>query len=128
MKERTMKTLLIIQLMVIVLIVKWIIPNGDEKNKTELLREISPDGDYVLLIEELGTAVFTYDCIKVTLYENSNSPEYYSASFWVDVHTGGGNAHYGIEWLEDGVQVILSGSESDYYILPFQTSGDSQAH
>lgn len=129
MKIRTMKTLLIIQFVIIVLIVKWILPNGNVKNKTELLREISPDGDYVLLIEELGKPVFSHcDSIKVTLYENNNSHDYYSASFEDQILGDGGTANYEIKWLEDGVQIILSGGRAYYYILPFKTLEDSQAH
>ena len=129
MKTGTMRILFVIQLVVIILIGKWIAPSGYGKNSKELLRETSPDSGYVLLIEEVGESTFsTYYTIEVTLYENSNSPECYSASFRDDVHTGGGSVHYGIEWLEDGVQVILSGTESDYFILPFKTSVESRAH
>ncbi|MCH5276077.1 MAG: hypothetical protein J1E65_09560 [Lachnospiraceae bacterium] len=40
-----------------------------------------------------------------------------------DVATDGGHAGYVVEWLEDGVQIALSGSEQPtaYYILPFKT-------
>ena len=126
MKTRTMKILLIIQFLVIILLLMWIFSDEDGNNKTELLREVSPNGDYVLLIEELGTPTFfSEDRIKVTLYENNNSHEHYSAMFHVDILTGEGTAHYGIEWLEYGVQIILSGAESHYYILPFKTLDDS---
>lgn len=128
MKTGTMRILFVIQLVVIILIVKWIMPGGYGKNSTELLRETSPDSGYVLLIEELRESTLSKGyVIEVTLYENGNSPECYSASFWADVHTGGGSVHYGVEWLEDGVQVILSGTESYYFILPFKTSVESRA-
>lgn len=135
MKIRTMKILLVVQLVVIVLIVKGIIPdvvrgiipNGDVKNKTGLLREISPDGNYVLTIEERGKPVFFFypDCIRVYLRENTTSVRRYAVMFHVDIVTGGSTARYEIEWMEDGVQIILSGKESHYYILPFKTLEDA---
>lgn len=126
MKPRTMKILLVVQFVAIVLIVKWIIPDGNgSSHKTELLREISPNGDYILLIEELPMPVsLSMKSVEVTLYENNNSHERYSATFDVNFFLGYGNGDYGIEWLEDGVQVIISGSDSRYYILPFVTLED----
>lgn len=129
MKTGTMRILFVIQLVLILLIGKWISPGGYDKDSTELLRETSPDGRYVLLIEEFGESVLSKSyIIEVTLYENNNSFECYSTSFQVDVHTGGGSVHCGIEWLDDGVQIILSGSESDYFILPFKTSVESRVN
>lgn len=127
MKIRTMKIILIIQFAVIALILMWIFLDvKDGNNKTELLREISPDGKYVLLIEQLGKPGFyAIDRIKVTLYEN-NTQEHYGATFRVDISTGGGSAKYEIQWLEYGVQIILSGARSEYYILPFKTLEDSK--
>lgn len=86
MKTGTMRILFVVQLVLILLIGKWISPGGYGETRTELLRETSPDGGYVLLIERLGEAAFSSDHIEVTLYENSGVPECYSASFWVDVH------------------------------------------
>lgn len=99
---------------------------ADDNNKTELLREISPDGNYVLRIDELGepNSFYKIDYIQVTLYENDNSYHYY-ADFIADVSTNGGHAKYEIEWLEDGVQIVLTGHMSQYYILPFKTLEDS---
>lgn len=55
---------------------RWISPGGYDKDSTELLREISPDDRYVLLIEELGESVLSKSyIIEVTLYESSNSSE-----------------------------------------------------
>ena len=129
MKTRTMKILLTIQSLVIILLLIWIFFEvKNSNNKTELLREISPDEDYVLLIEELGKPtffLFSINRIKVTLHEN-NSNKHYVATFRVDVLTQKGTIHYAIEWLEDGVQIILSGAESYYYILPFKTLEDSR--
>ena len=127
MKPRTMKILLVVQFVAIVLIVKWIIPDGNgSKYKIELRREISPNGDYILLIEERPDMSISRSmkCVEVTLYENNNRHERYSATFDVNFFLGYGNGDYGIEWLEDGVQVIISGSDSRYYILPFHTLED----
>ena len=132
MKTRTLKILLMIQSVVLVLILTWLFVKIKDANKeTELLREISPDGDYELLIEELGKPtffLFPIDRIRVYLYENTNNQERYVVTFRVDVRTEGGTADYNIEWLEDGVQIILSGVESNYYILPFKTLEDSKRH
>lgn len=132
MKTRIMKIILIIQFAVIVLVLMWIfIQIKGARNKTELLREVSPDGDYVLLIEEEGSKptflLFPIDRIRVTLYENVSMQERHGTSFCASVRTGGGTADYEIEWLEDGVQVILSGIKSQYYILPFKTFEDLKA-
>ncbi|MCM1056086.1 MAG: hypothetical protein NC517_00540 [Firmicutes bacterium] len=127
MKTRTLIRLLIIESAVIVRLLTWTFGEGTGGNRTELLRETSPDGDYVLLIEELGTPssfFYSLDRIQVTLCENS-SHEYYCASFRADIPTRGDTAEYEIQWMEDSVQIILSGHESQYYILPFKTLEDS---
>lgn len=128
MKTRTLIILFIIESVVMVRLFMWTFGEGtDGNNKTELLREISPDGDYVLLIEELGKPVlyskyYASDRIKVTLYQN-NSHENYCESFRVEISTRGDTAQYEIEWMEDGVRIVFSGWESDYcYILPFKAS------
>lgn len=130
MKPRVLKTLLIIQFVVIALILMWFFYELIAGNKeTELLREISPDGNYEFLIKELGKPtffLFPIDRFRVYLCENTNNKERYVVSFRVDVRTGGGTADYKIEWLEDSVQIVLSGLESHYYILPFKTLEDSK--
>ena len=130
MKTRTLKILLMIQSVILILIFTWIFFQiKDAKKETELLREISPDGNYEFLIKELGKPtffLFPIDRFRVYLYENTNNKEHYVVSFRVDVRTGGGVADYKIEWLEDGVQIVLSGLESHYYILPFKTLEDSK--
>ena len=128
MKPRILKTLLIIEFVIIVLIFMWIFfLIKDGKKETELLREISPDGNYELVIEEWGKPtffLFPIDRIEVYLRENTYNQERYVATFRVNVRTGGGVAGYKIEWLENGVQIILSGVENHYYILPFKTLED----
>ena len=129
--KKTLKILLIIEFVIIMLIFMWIFYELTAGIKgTELLREISPDGNYELVIEERGKPtfiLFPIDHIEVYLREkNTNYRERYVVTFFVVVRTGGGVADYKIEWLEDGVQIVLSGLESHYYILPFKTLEDSK--
>lgn len=136
MKAKILKTLLIFESAVIVLTLVWIFYElATCNNKTELLCEISPDGNYVLLIQEIGRhslvfsgSIHAIDRIKVTLYENNSHFLHYGASFKADISTRSGSAKYEIEWLEDGVRIVLSGYKSEYYILPFRTLEDSEKH
>ena len=97
-------------------------------DKGELLRETSPDGDYTLLIKRTAAPDFPFgeDHLQVTLFEvipeNETPRIYYRASFKADVANDGAPAAYQIEWLEEGVQIALIGSEQPtaYYILPFK--------
>lgn len=91
----------------------------------ELLRETSPDGGYTLVITRIAEPDFPFgdDHLKVKLFEvTAKSIDSYSATFKADVSNDGAPAAYQIEWLEDGVQVALIGSEQPtaYYILPFK--------
>ncbi len=99
-----------------------------EVKKTELLKEVSPDGNYTLLIQEIGEPDFPFgdDHIRVYLSEKRSKDDpykpYYWAEFKADVPTDGTRAGYGVEWLEDGVQVTLRGEMGEaYYLLPFKT-------
>ncbi|MDE6924719.1 MAG: hypothetical protein K2O97_11965 [Acetatifactor sp.] len=126
MKRRTLKMLLVAEFIVIVLLFLWIFWYiGYNFDNVELLCETSPDGDYVLRIEETSKPVFSlYPAqIRVNLYSHIHS---YAVLFDTKVATGDGTVHYEIEWLEDGVLIILSGKESHYYILPFKTLEDSR--
>lgn len=133
MKAKILKILLFIESTVIRLILIWIFYElATCNNRTELLREISPDGNYVLLIQEIGRPSLVFsgsfhaiDCVRVTLFENNDQFLHYGVSFEADISTHSGSAQYEIEWLEDGAQIVFSGYESDYYyILPFKTSED----
>lgn len=57
------------------------------------------------------------------LPEDERPGLYYRASFKADVANDGERGEYEIEWLDDGVQIILSGEEQPtaYYILPYKT-------
>ncbi|MCM1056087.1 MAG: hypothetical protein NC517_00545 [Firmicutes bacterium] len=134
MKRKILKGILIFEFAVIVALLVWIIYQlATCNNKKELLREISPDGNYVLLIQEIGKPSIVFsgsfhviDSIKVMLCEN-DCYYHYGASFRVDIYTRNGSYEYEIEWMEDGVQIVLSGYESEYYILPFKTLEDSKS-
>ena len=100
--------------------------------ETEIFRETSPDGNFVVYIEEIGSPDFPFGKanLQVTLFEvipEDESPGvYYRASFKADVANDGAPADYEIKWLDDGVQIALIGSEQPtaYYILPFRTLDD----
>ncbi len=102
----------------------------------ELLRELSPDGNYTLLISEVREPDFPFGeaHVKVTLFEVIPEGEgyrrYYRASFKADVANDGARAAYKVEWLEDGAQIALSGQgqPTAYYILTFKTLDDDLFH
>lgn len=127
MKNRVFKALFILETTIILLSALWVgsvIFNGE---KTEVFREISPDEKYVLCIQEIGTPDWPFgaDHLRITLFENNNDL-HYRASFKADVSNDGQRAAYKIDWLKDGVQIALIGSEQPtaYYILPFKTLND----
>ena len=127
MKTKLLKALLIIETTMIAIPLFWLCFSLITYKDKELFREISPNGDYVLYIEELGDPDWPFgaDHLGVTLFEN-NKKQYYRVSFHADVSNDGAPAHFEVEWMEDGVQVILKGSEQPdaYYILPFRTLED----
>ena len=96
--------------------------------------EESPDGKYTLKIDEIGTPDFSFgnSHLEITLFEMLPEDErpglYYRASFKADVANDGARGEYEIEWLDDGVQIILSGEEQPtaYYILPYKTLEENQ--
>jgi len=100
-----------------------------ESADKELFRELSPDGNYTLVITAVGEPSFPFgtDQLKVTLFETVHESEgprrYYRASFRANVANDGARAEYKVEWLDDGVQIALSGEEQPtaYYVLPFKT-------
>ena len=53
MRQRILKILLLIETLVIVSAVMWGCLTFVNSKKTELLRETSPDGNYLLIIQEL---------------------------------------------------------------------------
>lgn len=127
MKKRAWKVLLLIETFVLAIEALCVCVSLVTYKRIDLFREVSPDGGYVLLIQELGTPDWPFgsDLLKITLYENNNNL-HYSASFRADVSNNGMQAIYKVEWLEEGVQIALmgSGQNTAYYILPFKTLDD----
>lgn len=126
MKEKVLKILVMMETFVIVLELLWIgfcfcISLNED---TELIREYSPDGKYVLYIKEIGKPIWPFgaDHLEIRFYESERPVN--CVSFRADVRNDGARAGYKVTWLEDGVQIALIGSEQPtaYYILPFMTS------
>lgn len=151
MKQKTLVILLVIETAILALVLldhytelknkNKYIQNSEDNNissdldmsgETEIFREASPDGNFVVYIEEIGAPDFPFGKahLQVTLFEvipEDESPGvYYRASFQADVANDGAPADYEIEWLDDGVQIALIGSEQPtaYYVLPFRTLDD----
>lgn len=125
MKSKILKILLCIETAILLLFAVYIAVCVWTSGKTELLREYSPDGNYVLTIERLGEPDWPFgsDHLRIRLYENTDKEQYYRVSFEADVANDGGYGNYEVEWLDEGVQIALSGEEQPtaYYILPFKT-------
>ena len=123
MKKCALKILLIIETFIIALGVLYVCYCFIASKKTELYRETSPNGEFRLIISEIGTPdwPFGYDHLRVALYGTDGND--YRASFRADVANKGMQAGFEVEWLEDSVQITLigSGQPTAYYILPFKT-------
>lgn len=126
MKKIVLKILFVLETLVIVLELFFLYVSVLINGNTELLRECSPDGKYVLCITELGTPDFPYgsDHLEIELYESAYPAR--SVSFRADVRSGGTRAGYKVTWLEDGVQIALIGKNTTYYILPFNASEEGK--
>ena len=90
----------------------------------QLLKELSPNQDYPITVTELGEPAWPFgsDKIRVSLYENVRGRGKYQVEFDALVANDGGKADYKVEWMDDGVQIVLIGSEQPdaYYFLPFE--------
>ena len=130
MKSKVLKIAFCIETIIIVVFIICFLFSVRAENTTELLREISPNGDYVIVINEKGEPDWPFgaDHIEVRLFENTGG-DGYRISFEAEVHNDGGRAGYKVEWLDDSVQIVLSGEEQPaaYYILPFKTMNDEQS-
>lgn len=127
MTKKALSTILLIESVLLgVLLLGVLFTWWTSGHLTELVREDSPNGEYTLIVDELGMPSWPFgaDHIRVTLFENCTTRgAYYRASFSADVSNDGAPATYDIKWLEDGVQIVLIGEEQPaaYYILPFKT-------
>ena len=123
MKIKILKAVLILESLMIVMGITVFAFNLIVNKKVEIFKEISPDGNYVLVIHQLGEPDWPFgaDHLSVSLYEQK--PLNYRVSFHADVANDGCNASYQVTWMKDGVQIALIGSEQPtaYYILPFKS-------
>ena len=121
--RKILKRIIVGESIVIAMLLLWIIyQTVNAKHTTVQFQEASPDGNYTLCIEKLGKPTYILhplDRIRIRFYENEAKEERYSIMFYVNVHTNGNKADCNVEWLDDGAQIVLSGTESQYYVLPF---------
>lgn len=126
--KKILKWMIAGESIVIALLLLWILYQiVNSKHTTMQFQDVSPDGGYTLCIEELGKptpVLYPLDRIRIRFRENDEKEERYNVVFYVNVPTKGNKADCNVEWLDDGVRIILSGTESQYYVLPFVTLGE----
>lgn len=126
--RKILKRIIVVESIVIAIFLLWIIYQIiNAKHTTVQFQEASPDGSYVLCIEELGSptpVLYPMDRIRIRFRESDEKEERHSITFRVNVPTKGGKADCNVEWLDDGVRIVLSGTESQYYVLPYVTLGE----
>ncbi len=124
MKNKLLKLILIAETMILVLGIGVVSINVLLNKKIEICKEVSPSGDYILVIHRLGEPDWPFgeDHLQVSLFEKDD-PSSYRVSFLSDVSNDGMEADYEITWLDDSVQIALMGSEQPtaYYVLPFES-------
>ena len=122
MKTKHLILLLVIQTVVIVLVLLWIIPNPRRSRyHSELLREQSPDGGYVLVIEEDKNSLgYSYRDIRIIICENGSDSSGYAASMDVSVHVGNNPMNFEVEWGQGEVCLNITGANSFQIILPLK--------
>ena len=122
MKNKHLILLLVIQTVVIVLITLWIIPNPRRSRyHSELLREQSPDGSYVLVIEEDKNSLgHSYRDIRAIICENGSDSYGYAASMDISVHVGNNPMNFEVEWGQGEVWLNITGVSSFQCILPLK--------
>ena len=123
--RKILKRIIVGESIVIAMLLLWILYQiVNAKHTTVQFQEASPDGSYTLCIEELGKPtpiLYPLDRIRIRFYENEVKEERYSIMFYVNIHTNGNKANCNVELFDDGAQIVLSGTESQYYVLPFVT-------
>ena len=122
MKTKHLILLLVIQTVVIVLVLLWIIPNPRRSRyHSELLREQSLDGGYVLVIEEDKNSLgYSYRDIRIIICENGSDSSGYAASMDVSVHVGNNPMNFEVEWGQGEVCLNITGANSFQIILPLK--------
>ena len=124
MKNKLLKLILIVETMVLILGICIVSINVFVNKKKEICKELSPNGNYVLVIHRIGKPDWPFgaDHLQVSLFEKNNSSSY-RASFQADVSNDGMEASYEVTWRDDSVQIALIGSEQPtaYYLLPFES-------
>ena len=122
MKSIRVKILLVLETIFVTLTFVVLIVNIVQSKETELFREVSPDGNYVLYITEIGKPTIANDKLRITLHnETSKNPALYHASFTTDVWNEGRRAKLDVEWTDTGALITLKGSgqPNAYHILPY---------
>ena len=111
MKAHILKALLILETLFITAIMVCFFITLKVNEKTELVREVSPGGEYLLIIEELGMPEWPFgsDHLRIFLYGTDKNS--YNASFDEAVANNGSHAGYEVRWEQDSVQFVLSGCE-----------------
>ena len=122
MKTWHMLTLVVFQAILITLILIWIIPNERHlRHYPELFREESSDGEFVLLVEEMGNSYNnSYTDLRVSLCENADGISKYIATMDVGVHVGNKPVKIETVWNCEEVQIDILGMQLFRCILPLE--------
>lgn len=123
MKNMILKVIVLIETLVLILCILYVFLAIIRSGKTELLRETSPNGEYILTITEIGLPDWPFgkDHLAINFFDKDDFATY-RISFSSDVANDGCKAGYEVEWLEEGVLIMLKGSEQPtaYFILPYK--------
>lgn len=122
-ERKKLKTLVVIETVLIVLmLIIGFFAFKLAYEKTELFREVSPNGDFTIVVQRRGMIDWPFgdDHLRVYLGNNEGS-SYFHMAFLADVANNGAPAGYKVEWLDDAAKITLSGNEQldAVYILPF---------
>lgn len=126
MKSKALKIAFCLETIVLVVLIVLIFFSVRTKRTTELLRETSPNGDFVIVVSEKGEPDWPFGPahVEVSLFETGDSG--YRVSIESEVHNDGGHAGVQVAWLEESVQIVLSGKEQPdaAVLLPLRTLTD----